>query len=391
MNSSKKIIFWLLVLSIICGQIIKLPLFGSSGPTLLDINIAILSIYLAVKLRFRLKTPLFIKTGLIFTFVCLLSLLFTPLTLTTNQYLISISYTLRFFFYLLFAWSIYSTESLEPTNISRLLIYSGLTIAILGLLQFIFLPDLQFLQPLGWDPHYFRAASTFLDPNFLGAFLVIILLLIYPKSEKTKKWSNLLLVLVYITLMLTFSRSSYLMFTISFLTLSSLKRSIKLFIATLVLSAILLLGFQAYTQLVSKPHNIDRTKSASFRLNTWQQGLNLFQKSPLLGVGFNSYRFGLDQYDLSLDDNFLSSRGATTNDFSLLYVLATTGVLGLASFLLFLGSLLKYGFSNLKNPLSLVLICSISGLLIHSVFNNNLFYPFILIPLLLITCAIPRK
>ena len=167
------------------------------------------------------------------------------------------------------------------------------------------------------------------------------------------------------------------MFFTSTSLLAIIQRSKKVLLTSLILSLGLLLGFYTYTKIVSEPKNIDRLKSASFRINTWQQGLDIFYHSPLLGVGFNNYQYALKQFNLA-DENFLNSHGSTSNDSSLLFVLATTGILGLFAFSLFIFFLIK---SNL------VSFTVITVLIIHSIFNNSLFYPPILLSIILIATS----
>lgn len=372
-------------MAILAGQLIKLPI-GFGGVTLLDTMIIILSFYALFKLKFHLKkSPQFIITAIVFILVAIISLALTPLHLQFSEYLISFFYIVRFSFYILFALLIYSGSFGNfQKQISNIYVYSGVGLAILGLLQFIFLPDLSFLTKWGWDPHYLRTVSTFLDPNFAGAFFTLTLILLSQNLSLTKRFNSILFILVYLALLTTFSRSSYLMFLISGISLAFLKKSKNLISQVILLFIILLIGFQFYTHLVSKPRNIDREQSASFRLNTWQQGGQLFQNYPLLGVGFNAYRYALEEFKLG-DEQFLKSHGASSNDSSLLFVAATTGILGLSCYLLFLGSLLRMAFKD-----NFILAASILGLLAHSLFANSLFFPPILLWILLIAVN-PKK
>ena len=370
---------WILTLAIISGQLIKIPIGTHGGATLLDVTVIALCLLGLWRLKFNLgKPPPVILGAIFFIAVATLSLILTPLTLDPIQTMTSFSYTIRFFVFVLLGWLIYlgSFPTLRK-NIYRVLLISGLGLAILGLLQFIFIPDLRFLTNLGWDPHYFRTVSTFLDPNFAGAFFVLTIILWYQKFAIAKKWYLLLFLILYLALLTTFSRSSYLMFLVSGLTLSFLKKSGKIFISTAILFIILLIGFQTYSQFVAKSRGIDRGQSASFRVNTWEQGLNLFQKSPIFGIGFNAYRYAIKEYNLG-DEQFIQSHGSSSNDSSLLFVAATTGVLGLIIYIYFIISLIKYSYP--QNP---VLISAMAGLLIHSFFSNSLFYPSILIWILL--------
>ncbi len=369
----------IITLAILSGQLIRLPFLGG-GITMLDIVVIISCLYGLLKFKRPSQFPSFILAVLPFILIAVISLLFTPLNLQLDEYFISSSYIIRFSFYILFGYLISAGRfNSFQKQINNSLIFSGVSLAILGLLQFIFLPDLGFLTKYGWDPHYFRTVSTFLDPNFAGAYFVLTLILLINSRGKTSQF-----ILIFLALLTTFSRSSYLMFLVSSLTLSFLKRSKKTGILAILLFLVLLLGFQAYTRLVSKPRNIDREQSASFRLSTWQQGIKIWQTYPILGAGFNAYKYAVKENNLG-DEQFLKSHGATSNDSSLLSVAATTGILGLISYILFLGSLIKKGFKE-----NSFLAASVSGLLIHSIFANSLFFSPILLWIILIS-SIPKK
>lgn len=376
----------IIALAIVAGQLIRIPISTNSGLTLLDLSLIIFCLLGLIKSKFHLgKPPRFIIASFVFILVAIISLIFTPLHLQFSQYLISLLYIIRFFLYILFAWLIHSDIFSNFTKqINSTLMYSGVGLATAGVLQLIFFPDLGFLNQFGWDPHYFRTVSTFLDPNFAGAFFILTLLLfLSTQGALATKQSILLFILLYLALLTTFSRSSYLMFLVSGLTFSLLNKSKKMIIKTIFAFLILLLGFQIYSQAVAQPRNIERGKSASSRLDTWQQGWRLFSSHPILGVGFNAYRFSIREYELG-DEKFLQSHGSTSNDSSLLFVAATTGVIGLTSFFYFLYCLVKY--SNNRN----IVISAVLGLLLHSIFANSLFFPPILLWLLLIS-VIPKK
>lgn len=385
-------IFWILTLALATGQLIRLPLSGG-GVIALDIVVFILCSIGLIKLKFKLKKPpLFIISGIAFIFIAAVSLLLTPLHLLPNEVLTSFLYTVRFSAYMLLGWIIFSNAF--PTlqdKIPQVFILSGVCLTALGLIQLVFLPDLRFLQNWGWDPHYFRTVSTFFDPNFAGAFFVLtLILLLHLRCMRIPPlgWVRLtpwffyvIFAIVYLALLTTFSRGAYLAFLASFLTISFLQKSFKLGSLSILLFMGLLLGFFAYQKAVAEPRGIDRTESAEFRLNTWQQGGILFQTHPILGIGFNAYRYALRQYHLGSGE-FLKSHGASTNDSSLLYVAATTGIIGLTGFLFFLLALIR--------SRNLILTAGLIGLITQSFFANTLFYPFILIWIILIS-TIPKK
>jgi len=83
----------------------------------------------------------------------------------------------------------------------------------------------------------------------------------------------------------------------------------------------------------------------------------LFQTKPFFGWGYNTLR-GLNGSRFQIDNSFI-------------FLLATTGIFGLLSFI----NLQKAIVSNIKNVGIKILLYS---LLIHSIFNNSFFYIWIL-------------
>lgn len=390
----------ILALSILAGQLIKLKVSGSSGGIiLLDISILALCLYSIPKLNFRnlINPPLTFKLAYFFILTGFISLIFTPLNLSLSEYFVSLSYLLRFSLYIFLMYCLYSKifGDLKKTAVT-LLLSTGIGLSVLGILQLIFIPNVEFLTSDGWDPHYFRTISTFLDPNFVGVYFVLTLILItllLKGKVKTKlrfiTGKKLLLIYflaVYLALLTTFSRGSYLVFSVSFLTLSFLLRSQRLLLLTILLISSLLVGFKIYSVFIAETRNINRDQSAISRLGTWEEGAIIFQKSPFLGVGFNAYPNALKEYNLA-PLSVVSKRGGSTNDSSLLYVAATTGIVGLAFYVLFLISILKSALRNIKsnNYWGLLTFSSLIGIITGSFFANILFYPLILIWLIVST------
>ena len=369
----------ILTLAIISGQLIRIPT-GVGTVTFIDLAVIGSSFFLAYKNNFHFsKPPLFLQFFMGFLIVGLLSLVITPIKLMSHEFLNSLSYLIRLFFYVsLSILLMHKNLSDFRYKIGSSLLFSGITLSFLGILQFILFPDLMALSKDGWDPHFFRTVSTFLDPNFAGAYFVLTILILF-QIKINKKWQFLSFIVVYLALLTTFSRSSYSMFLISGISLSFFQKSKKIFFSVLILFLFLLISFQIYTQVVARPKGISREQSASFRLSTWTQGLIIFQNSPILGIGYNSYRYAIRDYNLA-DQQFIKSHGSSSNDSSLLFVAATTGVVGLSLYFLFLFTLIKYSLKS-----NFVLTSAILGLLIHSTFTNSLFYPPILLWILLMS------
>lgn len=367
------------------GQLVKLAPPGKPGATILDLILVMLIAVGLYQIKFKLMRPGYIlKICFAFLATGTISLALYSTNLNLSEAILSLSYAIRFGIFILLAWIIQSNGlSGVIKDFPKIMIISGFGLAVMGLLQLVFVPNLSFLQPSGWDPHYFRTVSTFLDPNFLGGFLAICLLLTLNSQNlfKNKYFYIAVLSIMYLAFITTFSRSAALNLAISFFTFAFIAKSKKFFVLAIIFGFGFYLNFQIYTAQVSSPRNIDRAQSAKFRLQSWQQGLEIWQNYPIMGVGFNAYQFALSKLSLA-DEQYQNSRGATTNDSSLLYVAATTGIIGLSIYLYFIYHLLKaslFKFQKSNDFFALVYFSSILGLLAHSFFSNILFYPFVLL------------
>ena len=96
----------------------------------------------------------------------------------------------------------------------------------------------------------------------------------------------------------------------------------------------------------------------------------VWQTSPVVGVGFNAYRYAKYQQGILNEEGLLESHSGAGADSSILFVLATTGVVGLMAYLNLGFNLWKYAAGNILFKTSLL------GIIAHSFFNNTLFYPW---------------
>ena len=122
-----------------------------------------------------------------------------------------------------------------------------------------------------------------------------------------------------------------------------------------------------------------RIHSSISRFQSAQHALQVIQSNPIIGVGFDSYRYAQIRLHLINSTSKFPSHSASGDDTSLLFVFATTGIIGLLSycymwFKLFKGAQKTYK----KNAFALIFIASGAGLFINSFFINSLFYPEIM-------------
>lgn len=362
------------VISTISGELGRYP-FGSPGAVgVTDLMVGLTLMFLLVwQVGIQKKISLFRgwRFMIIFWLVALASLIF-------SKDLGGVLYLIRFILYSSYIWVGFNLVKSKVTNLENiygLIILTSTVLALLGFLQLLIFPDLSFLTDFGFDPHKNRLTATFLDPNFMGAYLSIGALITLERFIKTK--SKILLaalIAMIVATILTFSRSAYLMLASEFL-VYGLFRLKKLVVILLVGVVVLYLVFPGFSARIQGGLNVDR--SASERIISWQNGLQIFRDNPLLGVGFNNLRFYSEKKNLFRVFSDNGGHSGAGVDSSLLFVLVTTGIVGLVTFLAWWIYMFKVTLPK-KEPL-LIMSCISLGLLIDSQFINSLFYPPIML------------
>lgn len=287
-----------------------------------------------------------------------------------SESLTGLLYLLRIISYYSFALCVnYIAKGRRTRKLILIALLTSISIFMLyGFYQYIFFYDLRDLFYSGWDDHYFRFTSTLLDPGYAVVVLIaglIILLKTEIKAHATLKY--ILLALYMLAIILTFSRAGYI--TLLFALIYTYKRYYKkiILVALVILSIIL---------IVPKPRSsgveLLRTFSIVSRINNYSETVGIFSSNPLFGVGFNN----ICEYRLKyLNTNNIVSHSCSGSDSSLLLLLATSGVVGLMTFLY---GIYK-GYRTTANDhygdlLSIIFIV----VLVSSFFNNSLFYNFIM-------------
>jgi len=233
---------------------------------------------------------------------------------------------------------------------------------IFGFIQYFFWPNLTAMISQNWDPHLYRLVGTYFDPTFTGLILLFILIYIYFSKPKFK---NILLIINYLAIALTYSRSTLLSFLLVFSYIFLIKKNYKniLIVFFIFITTILVLP-----RLPGEGTKLERTSSVFAKIENYKQGLNIFIKKPILGIGYNNIPL------LNYKNN-LSSHSNSGFDSSLLTMAITTGLIGL----IFLSLGLFFEFKNA----SLFYQSLLLAILVHSLFANSLFYPYTALLLIL--------
>lgn len=333
------------------GQILKFGIFN-----IFDVIIGILAIFTILS---KPTYPSWYKYVVYFLLFGLFSWVFNAFLLQNALIFTGLLYLLRIFAYFLlpvFVSNNFKTKKSTSMIINSLLVVVIVT-AIFGWIQYFFWPDTRTLKVLGWDDHYFRLIGTFLDPAYTAIVFVLgVILAIYKKK-------NLLSIFLLTTLAFTYSRAGYLAMFIALFFLFLKKYSKKLIITLTVLFLVFISALPKSTG--GEGVKLNRTSTISARLLNYKQGFSLFLKSPVIGLGLNNICSAKIKYNFENDSISHSCNGL---DSSILFLLATTGVVGLL--------LLGYALSLITS--SQLLIISFLAVIVHSLFSNSLFYPHIM-------------
>ena len=296
------------------------------------------------------RTNKLLKPILAFGIVGVISLLIASFRLSLSEITIGAMYLLR--------WLVYSSLAGVAIQSIKVLPVVGIGTAIIGILQYIIIPDVRFLEAWGWDPHYYRIVGIFLDPGFTGLILVLTLIFIVINNYHKFWWF-----VVYIALALTYSRASYLAFFTAFTWISYQKKNWRYCTMSLLILGLTIVILPRVSS--GEGVKLERMSTVWARIASWKKAWEIFSDNPIIGVGFNTYRYAQKASP--------ESHAGAGSDSSILLVMATTGIIGLLYYLKYLKALWKLSTQRLALSTSLIAI------FVHSFFLNSLFYPAVML------------
>lgn len=369
-----KFTFFLLILSFPLGQLSKIPInILGLEEIKIYLNDILIFLFLLVWLLWHVIKrkkfffhPYFKHLKPFLVFLCL-SFILNIFNFKTVELFVGFLYLLRFLVYtslLSIIYDLIKINLLEKKFLKIALAFTGLIFSFLGIFQYIFYPDIRVLSPLGWDLHYYRLVGTFFDPNFSGLFLALLILFLL------ENFSAYLCLLPFTSLLLTYSRSSYLAFSTGISSLLFFKRKPKLI-------PVILLIFVSFLSILPRAGGegvkLGRVTSAFQRIESWKTAFEIWKKYPLFGIGFNNLRYAKNKFGFfEMEVDWKTSHSGAGIENSFLFVLATSGIFGLISFINFLTNIF------LKTKAKIIKASTVS-LIIHSLFLNSFFYPWIMI------------
>jgi len=339
------------------GQIFRINFLDTSFP-LLDIAIILLSLF-NLFYHFKSKTlkikNKFFVYFLVFAWIFLFFNIFKYQihSLSPVFYLIRLTCLL-----LLFIFPIKLDDKIK--NLFYLSIIANI---IFGLIQYFLWPNFTYFDVYNWDPHLYRLVSTFFDPTFTGLIYLFFIIKLFLDKKFPYRWP--LLIISYIAMVLTYSRSSYLSFLLAFILIAINLKKLKIFLISflLITATIFILPRQP-----GEGTKLERMSSITAKIENYQEGWQTFTKSPLIGLGYNNLPFIRSIKNPASHSN-------SGFDGSIMTLLTTTGIIGTLLFVF--GLKFFYLKSDLLKKTFLIVI------LFHSLFANSLLYPWILLSLVL--------
>lgn len=239
------------------------------------------------------------------------------------------------------------------------------------------------------QPVYLRPASTLGNPNFLAAYLCIVLPLMVSRIVlKEERFSRvfihfLISAVVFSSLLLTYTRGGWLSFAISIFLLVYLKRNSidrKKFL-TSILFFLIIFYFLNYFERIpieNREFNLfERATSVSdsvfVRLNLWKDSLFLFRKYFFIGSGLNTYPLVYPEFR-NVEILRIQAITALPEDAHnyFLQTAVTSGIFGFLSYLFLISTFFYKLFKINKSENNWIfagLFSSFIAYLIQSIFN----------------------
>lgn len=307
----------------------------------LDVAVGVIAVLTVITFIIKRKSAGYynklLKAILIFDILAILSLALNYYWLDGLEPLIATSYLIRLNAYLsLIFLGIFAFSNGQIKALNRVFVIGSLFVVFFGFIQYLFYNNLRNLYYLGWDEHLYRMFSTFLDPNFLGLFLAILIIFLLSKiigKDQTKVESYITLFMILLSglaLVLTYSRTAIMALVAGTLVLAIYVKKVKLLI---VVISMLLIGVFALSNFSIEGMNPLRIASTEARIESSRQAFEIFSDSPLWGIGFNAYRYAQTERGFRDEMQTQASNADAGTDNSLLFLLATTGILGAIAYI----------------------------------------------------------
>lgn len=217
--------------------------------------------------------------------------------------------------------------------------------------------------------------ASFNHYNDFATFLTVMFFIILGALYETRKfWFKVILgflgFLVTVNIIFTGSRGAWLsflvvIFSLGFILYNNRKKQNNLIYMYIIISLFILAVFWI-TPLTDRLFSSFQVGGDSHRFEIWRISFSIFKKSPLVGTGIGLFMDRLPVLEI----------GPQYAHNCYLQILVETGIVGLLSFLLFLGTIITQGLVKIIrdfDELFLGLFSAFIAFLIHSFFDTQLY------------------
>ncbi|HLC94268.1 MAG TPA: O-antigen ligase family protein [Patescibacteria group bacterium] len=341
------------------GHIGRISLFDQEVNLYLhEVVMAPTLFYLMKKIGFSLFTrpKPHEKAFYIFILVLFVSLISEFWKFSMFENTVGFLYLIRLFMYGLFFLYLLSWVTLKKdhgTVIKKgVQLFMVLTI-IFSIAQYFLYPELTNLAYLGWDKHVARLFGLFFDTTASG---IILALLFFYSLERGGRYRWFMGSVLLILLLLTYSRISYVAFTIAFFYSFAKKLRAKTVLLYILIAFVFIM---LLPRVQGESTRLERLFTIQARLINQQEGLVLWLKRPFLGHGYDRLRYvrrlqGFDHSAAAFSSSFVT-------------LLAASGIIGFGTFLYFMKKLYDLLPHLGKTALFVILIASLfDNIILHN-------------------------
>ena len=320
--------FWICLALLIPGMLARFDA-GGAGVLATDLILPVFcTVWLIQKIVIERNFPKnrWIGAGFFFVSILFATWLLGAWDLDLKSKFLSAAYLVRLVEFLIFGWaatdlfqkspSVRGTQGEKSSFYSKFFTISAVVI-FLGFVQFFIVPDIStFSTEGGLDPHSGRLLGTWLDPNYLAGFLGFLIPVVLGEWYRRKNPKLLALAGIAIfALFFTFSRSGLLATGIGLGFFFLLKDWKILIIAALIATTGIAASPRAQQrigELVGTTRSIilrdtdEVDPTANLRITNWKKSFELFEKNPIVGTGFGTYRWAAAEEGI-VDENYFSA------------------------------------------------------------------------------------
>jgi O-antigen ligase len=311
---------------------------------------------------------------------------------TTGEVFIALAFLARWLLYFAaYVVTINCVRAIDVLAVWGALENCAVIFSAFGLLQAALLPNFAFMvypdaSAEDWDAQRHRLVSTFLDPNFAGALIMMVLLVqlsLISNGAPVKRWK---LTVLGAALIVTLSRSSILGALLG-LACIVLARGLSKRLArvAIIAATVFAASLPALIRFAGQYNKLSTSDASGLgRLILWAHEWTIITEHPIVGIGFNTWGAIIRQKNW-----VVVAASAFGQEGGLLFICALTGVVGLSLYIGMIVSMWLRSRAVWRDParepfergITLALPALTVAMIFHSLFANSLLHPFLMEPL----------